>query len=188
MSHCKRIFCIFALCAFASAAWAEDNLVNVSYWNWGEVFQISKDGITQDSNSNFSAVGLEYEYSSGLKSTGWNASAALLMGQATGGDANGNLIYIASYQRFLGTALKANWFWRIEKRIYLEMGPLLLFRSFQWPTSEDGMSAQSGAPLNYGASLNLRIRLGKNIDFCQSFGTLLVKGSSLWSAGFGFRF
>lgn len=167
---------------------ADDHLVNLSYWNWGEAFQMTKDGVSQDSNSNFSALGLEYEYSSGLKSTGWTASGSLLMGQATGGDANGNIVYIASYQRFVGAAAKLSWFWRVEQRAYLEMGPLLLFRSFQWPSSADGITANSGAAFNYGAALNLRVRLTKNLDFCQSFGTLLVKGSSLWSAGFGYRF
>lgn len=169
-------------------AQAEDHLINFSYWNWGEVFQMQKDDIVQDSNSNFSALGLEYEYSSGLKSQGWNASAALLVGQATGGDANGNIIYIASYQRFVGAAAKVNWFWRIERRIYLEAGGLALFRSFQWPSSTDGITATSGAAANFGVAANLRIRMSRSLDFCQSFGTLLVKGSSLWSAGLGYRF
>jgi len=183
-----KCLCLIAVFFLLPKAWADDHLVNLSYWNWGEAFQMSRDGVDQDSNSNFSALGLEYEYSSGLKSRGWNAAAALLFGQATGGDANGNIIYIASYQRFFGAAAKINWFWRIEKRIYLELGPLLLVRSFQWPSSSDGITATSGATFNYGGSLNLRIRMSRHLDFCQSFGTLLVKGSSIWSTGFGYRF
>lgn len=171
-----------------SPAYADDHLVNFSYWNWGEAFQMKKDDLVQDSNSNFSALGLEYEYSSGLKSRGWNAAAALLLGQATGGDANGNIIYIASYQRFFGAAAKVNWFWRVERRVYLEAGPLLLFRSFQWPSSADGISADSGSTVNFGASLNLRIRMNRRLDFCQSLGTLLSKGGTMWSAGLGYRF
>lgn len=172
----------------AGGARADDHLLNFSYWNWGEAFQMQKDDLVQDSHSNFSALGLEYEYSSGLKSRGWNASAALLLGQATGGDANGNIIYIASYQRFFGAAAKVNWFWRIERRVYLEAGPLILFRSFQWPSSADGISADSGATVNFGGSLNLRIRVSRRLDFCQSLGTLLAKGGTMWSAGVGYRF
>lgn len=189
MFHSKtRILIVMVGLFFATIARAEDHLVNFSYWNWGESFQMQKDDLTQDSNSNFSALGLEYEYSSGLRNSGWNASAALLFGQATGGDANGNIIYIASYQRFFGAAAKVNWFWRIERRVYLEAGPLVLFRSFQWPSSPDGITASSGSNVNFGGALSLRLRMSRNFDFCQSLGTLLSKGGTLWSAGFGYRF
>lgn len=172
----------------ALPALAEDHLIDVSYWNWGESLQMSKDGSNQDSNANFSAVGFEYEFSSGPKNRGWSASLAGLIGQATGGDANGDIIYVASYQKFFGAAAKVNWFWRIEKRIYLEFGPVLLFRPFTWPTSGDGISAESGSMFNYGASASLRIRVSRDIDFCQSIGALLVRSNSLWSAGLGYRF
>lgn len=184
-----RALCLFTLCfSIGLTARAEQKLVNLSYWNWGEEFQMSRDEVTQSANSNFSALGLEYEFSPTLRTRGWNMSAALLVGQATGGDANGSLIYIASYQPFAGVALKMNWYWRIERRIYLEMGPLALYRSYKWPTSSDGISAVSGSDFNVGGTLSLRIRLSPSLDFCQSFGTLLLKGSSIWSAGLGYRF
>lgn len=166
---------------------AADKIASFSFWNWGEELQMQKNGVTEDSNSNFSAMGLEYEYSSGLKNRGWNAAAALLLGQATGGDANGNIVYIASYQQFFGAAAKLNYFWRIERRIYLDVGPILLFRQFTWPES-DGTTASSGATFNYGPSATLRIRLSKHLDFSQTIGGLLVKGSTLYATGLGYRF
>lgn len=188
MSLCK-VWSVLALCLlFTQGARSEQTLMNLSYWNWGEEFQMSREDVTQSANSNFSALGIEYEFSPTLRTRGWNMSAALLVGQATGGDANGSLIYIASYQPFWGVAAKMNWYWRIERRIYLEMGPLALYRAYKWPTSSDGISAVSGSDFNVGGALSLRIRLSPSLDFCQSFGTLLLKGSSIWSAGLGYRF
>lgn len=172
----------------STIARAENHLVNLSYWNWSEQFTISKDNVLQGSYANFSAGGLEYEFSSGLNSNGWNVAPAVLLGQATGGDASGDIIYVASYQKFFGAALKATWFWRLEKRIYIEAGGLALYRQLNWPSSGDGIEGSSGATFNYGVTTNLRIRLTRSLDFCQSFGALLVKGSSIWSAGIGYRF
>ncbi|ODS51041.1 MAG: hypothetical protein ABS42_00555 [Bdellovibrio sp. SCN 50-8] len=187
MSHYSVLIALLVLFGSHSVR-AEKHLVNLSYWNWAEEFQMSKGETVQKANSNFSALGLEYEFSSGLASQGWNLAPALLIGQATGGNATGDLVYVASYQKFVGASLKATWFWRFERRVYLEAGVLAIYRPLSWPVSDDGISGESGTAANMGLVTNLRVRLTPSLDFCQSLGVIGNRGRTLWSAGFGYRF
>jgi len=163
----------------------ENRLLSFSYYNWSERMTIN-DGVGNsiDAPSNLAAVGIQFDYLSSLKNSGWLYSAALLTGSGTGGLSSS---YLASYQPFFGLMGSAAYFFKVEKRVYLELGPMLLFRTLKWPDAS-GNSAVSGSDINFGATANLRVRLFKNLDYCQSIGTLLSKASTIWSLGFGYRF
>jgi len=162
-------------------------MVNLSYYNWAEVMEIQSAASKLESRANFGGLGVEFEFTRSKKNSGWNFAAAYISGQATGGTKAGALVYFASYQKFNAFTFKATRFTRLYPRVYLEIGPLLMYRPFVWPT-DAGLAATSGSSFNYGLTLDLRLRLAPRVDFCQSIGTLLTKASTIWSLGFGYRF
>lgn len=170
-----------------SPAQAENQLLSLSYWNWAENMVIQSSTSKEDSLANFSGFGVEYEFTTSKKLTGWNWALGIIQGQATGGNKSGNLVYFASYQPYTAFTLRMTRFTRLYPRVYFEAGPLILARSFQWP-SGDSLSATSGSSLNYGATFDLRFRLAPQFDFCQSIGFLASQASTLWGLGFGYRF
>lgn len=171
----------------APSAFAQRSLVHLGYWNWTDVITVT-DGIDSVSAAaNFSGYGLQYEYQFGGGDRGWKASATGLFGQATGGQPSGTLSYIASYQSFFGAAADATYYWRIEPRVYLEIGPEVIYRKVAWPTQGE-MTAKNKAPISPGLLFKLRFRLSRALDFCQSVGAIPDTGSTVWSTGLGYRF
>jgi hypothetical protein len=163
----------------------ENRLLSFSYYNWAERMTISDGaGNSVEAPSNLAAVGVQFDYLASLKNSGWLYSVALLTGSGTGGLSSS---YLASYQPFFGLMGSAAYFFKVEKRVYLELGPLFLYRSLKWPEAA-GNAAVSGSDANFGMTANLRVRLFKNLDYCQSIGTLLTKATTIWSLGFGYRF
>lgn len=183
----SRFRLISALVLFLASAPAGAALVNLSYWNWAEAMKISKGAEKLDAPANFAGIGVEYEVVPEKSNVGWAYAAALVNGTASGGSKTGPPVYFASYQRFNAVALKLNRFMRLYQRVYLEFGPMVMYRPFAWPTDGEA-TAESGSQFNFGASLNLRMRLAPRFDFCQSVGTLATNASTVWSLGFGFRF
>lgn len=184
--HCK-LFVFLSILFVATAAQAESHFVNLSYWNWAEEMQVQSSTLSEDAIANFGGVGLEYEYSTSGKLSGWNVGTGLISGQATGGSKTGSLVYFASYQRFLAVTAKVTRFTRLYQRVYFEAGPLVMYRPFAWPTG-DGLKATSGSSINYGLTFDLRLRLAPSVDFCQSLGFLVSRASTIWGLGFGYRF
>lgn len=162
----------------------ENRLLSFSYYNWGEQMTINSGGVESAAPANLAGIGIQFDYLLSMKNQGWLASMAFLTGSATGG-ASGN--YLASYQPFFGLMGSMAYFFKVEKRVYLELAPVILYRSLKWPEAS-GNTAASGSDLNLGFNANLRIRLFKNLDYCQSIGTLLSKATTIWSLGFGYRF
>jgi hypothetical protein len=171
----------------AIARKSSESLINLSYWNWAEAMKVTDGTTTIEAPSNFAGIGLEYEVVPAAKNYGWAYAAAFITGTATGGTKTGPPIYFASYQKFNALAFKLNRFTRLYQRVYLEFGPLVMARSFAWP-NDGNLTATSGSQFNFGASLNLRMRLAPRTDFCQSVGTLMTNASTVWSLGFGYRF
>lgn len=184
MSRCSFAI-LFALLFTGTGASAA--LVNLSYWNWAEAMKITKGTEKLDAPSNFAGIGIEYEVVPAKRNYGWAYSAAFITGTASGGSKTGPPVYFASYQKFNALAFKVNRFTRLYQRVYLEFGPLVMARSFAWPTDGEA-NAESGSQFNFGASLNLRMRLAPRFDFCQSVGALMTNASTVWSLGFGYRF
>ena len=176
-----------AFLLFLSSLSARAALVNLSYWNWAEAMKITKGSEKLDAPANFAGIGIEYEVVPAKRNSGWAYSGALIVGTASGGSKTGPPVYFASYQKFTALALKVNRFTRLYQRVYLEFGPMVMARSFAWP-SDGEATAESGSQFNFGASMNLRMRLAPRFDFCQSVGTLMTNASTVWSLGFGYRF
>lgn len=184
----SRSSLILILLFFSSLAYGQETkLLSFSYYNWAERMKMSGNGLEADAPVNLAGVGLQFDYLTTNKNRGWLYSAAILSGSGTGGSTQTNPAYLASYQPFFGLMGSAAYFFRVEKRVYLEIGPMLLYRSLKWPDSA-GNVATSGSDINGGVTANLRVRLFRNLDYCQSMGTLLVKASTIWSLGLGYRF
>lgn len=165
----------------------ETMLLSFSYYNWGERMKMEGNGLEADAPANLAGVGLQFDYLTTNKNKGWLYSGALLTGSGTGGSSSTNPAYVASYQPFFGVMGSAAYFFRVEKRVYLEIGPMLLYRSLKWPESA-GNVAKSGSDINAGLTANLRIRMFRNLDYCQSIGTLFARANTIWSLGLGYRF
>lgn len=179
---------LFSVLLLASGlAHAETRLLSFSYYNWSERMSISGGGLENDAPANISSLGVQMDFLTTNKDSGWLYSAAILTGTGTGGSTSGTPAYFASYQPFFGLMGSGGYFFRVEKRVYLELGGLMLYRSLKWPDAA-GNTSKSGADLNFGATANIRIRLFRNLDYCQSIGTLLSKASTIWSLGLGYRF
>lgn len=165
----------------------ETKLLSFNYYNWAERMKMTGNNLEADAPVNVAGVGIQFDYLTSNKNRGWLYSAAILTGSGTGGSTATNPAYLASYQPFFGVMGSTAYFFRMERRVYLEVGPMLLYRSLKWPESA-GNIATSGSDINAGVTANLRIRLFRNLDYCQSIGTLFVKASTIWSLGLGYRF
>jgi hypothetical protein len=177
---------IFSKASTCFAA-AGDTLINFSYWNWNEKLTLSNATTEVETPANIATLGVQFERILSKGTSGGKYSVTGLFGQGSGGQTSGTPTYFASFQPTYGLMAETSYFSRVGKRIYLEGGVFLLYRSLKWPTAND-VSGSSGASLNYGGIGNLRIRLSKNIDYCQSLGFLLVKANTIWSVGLGYRF
>ncbi len=184
---CRFNFVFLVILFSGIQAAAQDNkLLSFSYYNWSENMTVNSGGSQIPAPANLAAVGVQFDYMASNTSRGWVFTTALLTGSGTGGS-TANTGYLASYQPFFGVIGSAAYFFKVEKRVYLELGPMILYRSLKWPEAA-GITAASGADANFGMTANLRVRLFRNLDYCQSIGTLLSKATTIWSLGFGYRF
>lgn len=171
----------------ASAIVGDTRLFGLHYVNWAEEMLIGGGGFEQKAPANLAGLAIQYEDLLTTRDSGWKYSVAFLTGNATGGSTTGSPPYLASFQSFIGFSAGFAYFTRVEKRIYLELGPMVIYRNLNWP-SVDGITATSGSQTNYGMQANLRVRMLRNLDYCQSIGTLMSKASTIWSFGLGYRF
>lgn len=163
------------------------DVIGISYWNWAERMEITQGGTTNKAPSNFAGFGLRYDRLLTTAVSGFKTGIVLISGQATGGQKAGQIIYLSSYNNFVGTAIDFSYFVKLQNRIYIDLGPSVLYRKIQWPKQE-GIEAKSGADVNLGLTIQMRARLTKNLDFHQSLGTLATNATTIWSVGLGYRF
>jgi hypothetical protein len=183
-------FVNFGVFTFPIQSKANDlNLISFSYLNWSERLQLSKADSSVDTPANFAAIGIQYERILTRLQKGWKYSGTLFFGQGSGGRADilSPIPYFASYRPTFGFIGEYGYFTRIGKRLYLEASPILLYRQMQWPEA-NGVSTVSAPEINLGITFNLRARITKRLDYCQSIGTLFFKASAIWSIGLGYRY
>ncbi|HPI41897.1 MAG TPA: hypothetical protein PLJ21_13900, partial [Pseudobdellovibrionaceae bacterium] len=74
---------------------------------------------------------------------------------------------------------------RNSDRSLVSLGPIALYRNISWPQS--AITAKSGQDFNMGYTLDMKLRLFKNLELITSLGSLILDASTFWSVGLGYK-
>jgi hypothetical protein len=204
MSLYRNLFSILILCLVSSFAFSQEeaentsndklaksftrSTVSISYMSWTEQVDFESPANVDRGFANFygNAISFEREIYN-KKRTGFALEAGILSGLANVGGSQRILVYQDSYKKYLGAMASARYAYRHSSVLTFSIGPMALYRQVTIPVL-NGVSAKSGNDLNYGLLAEMAVRLGENLEFRQSFGTLSFKASALWSLGLGYKF
>ncbi len=161
--------------------------IALSYISWTELVDFTSASNADRGFANFYGNALSYEVAPYIRHSGMNYQVDLLFGQANVGGSQTVLTYQESYKKFLGAMAQARFAYRLDTKITISAGPLVLFRQVSIPDA-NGVTPTVGATPNFGAIGVVGARLGKNWELRQSFGTLAFKASTIWSLGLGYKY
>lgn len=163
--------------------------VSLSYVSWTEFVDLDNGTVTDRAFASFYGNALSFEKEISYSPRfGTILEAAFLFGQANAGGSQTVITYQTSYQKWWGFEASARFAYRLSSQIAMSVGPLVLARQISWPNQTPGVDMKSGAPINFGALADLRMRLNRNWELRQTIGTLTFKASTLWSLGIGYKF
>jgi len=156
---------------------------------WTEQVSLSKANASDTAAANLfgNAITFEYERYPHLR-WGYYLVGSALFGTANVAGSQRSVSYQLAGQTWLGAVLSMRGGYRLYKQVAFTVGPVVLYRSLSLPGSEAGVTASSGADLNYGATADMRLRLGNSWELRQELGMLMLKASAYWSLGFGYKF
>ncbi len=204
-SNLSFVFSLMVFCLFSIQALAQDanNLfesekdfaslplktVSLSYVSWTEFVDLDNGTVTDRAFANFYGNALSFEKETYYSQRfGTALEAAALFGQANAGGSQTVITYQTSYQKWWGIEASARFAYRLSPQITMSIGPMVLARQISWPTQTVGVDMKSGAPINFGAIADLRMRLNRTWELRQTIGTLTFKASTIWSLGIGYKF
>jgi len=118
---------------------------------------------------------------------GYYLQGEALFGYANVGGSQAGIPYQLAGQPWFGTAVAARGGYRIIKEVAFTLGPIALYRQMDLPPATN-ISVRSGADFNFGATVDMRIRLATHWELRQEIGTLMVNATTFWSLGFGHKF
>ena len=167
----------------------ENRIISLSYISWSEFVDLDNGILKDQAFASFygNSLAIEKESFWGHR-YGSAYEAALLFGQANVGGTQSAITYQTSYQKWWGLAATYRFAYRLSPQITLSAGPLLLARQITWPDMGTSVDVKSGAQINAGAIVDLRMRLNRTWEMRQTIGTLALKASTLWSLGFGYNY
>ena len=205
MSRCKNLFfTILLFSLMSSPALAQDkqaqtitdnlpkaftrSTISISYLSWTEIVDFESASNTDRGAANFygNAISFEKEYYN-KKRSGFAFEASVLSGQANVGGSQTVLTYQDSYKKYFGFLASARYAYRLTNVLTFSVGPMALYRSVKLPVLND-VTAKSGSDLNFGVLGELGVRLGRNFELRQTFGSLSFKANAIWSVGLGYKF
>lgn len=161
--------------------------IALSYISWTELVDFTSATNTDRGFANFYGNALSYEVAPYVRHSGMNYQVDFLFGQANVGGSQTVLTYQESYKKFLGVMAQARFAYRLDTKITMSAGPLVMFRQVSVP-DVNGVTPTVGAMTNFGVTGVVGARLGKNWELRQSFGTLAFKASTIWSLGLGYKY
>lgn len=162
--------------------------VSFSYLSWTEFLSLDNGTSADEAYASFYGTALTYEKESYRNRKGTLVSGSLILGQANGGGTQTGITYQKANQKWLGLMAEYKYAYRLTQQITMAGGPLVLFRQIDWEKPAGITEVKSGAQINLGAMLDLRIRFNPRWELRQTFGTMAFKASTIWSVGMGYKF
>jgi hypothetical protein len=165
--------------------------IAVSFLSWNEPALMANGSVSDRSIANFFGNAITYErenYKTTSSRFGWVYQASLMLGQANIGGNQSKLTYQLANQHWMGAQAGARCAYRIAKSIAVSLGGWGMYRSITIPNDPSGTQATVGPPENFGATVDLRMRLFPNLELRQELGTTLINVSTYWSLGLGYKF
>lgn len=163
--------------------------ITADYNSWFEKLEaISNTGVAQTSEAQFYGLGLGVEKTRYYPTWGWSFGGSLLKGSAVGGDKNGDLAYFETQVPWLALRASPRLFYRVTPRTSVGLALAATYKQDQWPKGAAGnVRVVSGVELITGAFVDVRIRMGSNLEMYQSFGSVYKDTSIYWRLGIGYR-
>jgi len=165
--------------------------VSLGFISWQEKLNLTNSTTTDWGTSNLTGNSLNVDYESYFAKHlhhGMLASASLLYGVVTATGNGGVLLYNLANVNWSGVAVSYRYLYRFTEKIAVSIGPLVVERNLSYPSTPTGISANSGATLNYGGLMDFRARVFEHVELSQSIGTLLSQGGTVWQLALGYAF
>lgn len=163
------------------------NTLSVGYVSWVELMSLDSGTVVDEAFANFYGTSVMYEYEQYENRRGSIVSVGGIFGKANGGGTQTTITYQKAYQTFAAGKADYKFAYRMSPQITTSVGPFVMFRQITWD-KQNVMDVKSGADVNLGMVLDLRVRFNPKWEMQQTFGTMAFKASTYWSVALGYKF
>ena len=170
---------------------ANSHALTVSFVSWQEQLTITDGALTEEVLANIFGNAISYSYQNYFAVRhGSVIELGLFNGNANQGGAQANIGYTPTQISCLGFWASYRYAFRLTKSATMSFGPYALARQLTWPSDPAGGTAEakSGAGTNFGALIELEMRLCEAWFLEQRIANMTAKATTLWSLGLGYKF
>lgn len=187
-SHAQQPKTVHRKPAQAFQGFSHFNL-ELSYISWKEFVSLGSPTGSDKTYGDYVGNAVTFEYEQyWLPHWGAIAEVSAIFGQASLGGRQTGIAYQQSDVTWWGVKGSYRGAYRISSQITASVGPMILNRQIDLPTTASATSVQSGATANFGLTGDIRLILSPHFIIRSELGGLFQDASTLWSLGVGYRF
>jgi hypothetical protein len=167
---------------------AHRTTVALSYVSWMEAATIHGATANDTASSAFigNSIAVEEQYFRSQRFA-YTILGSVMFGEADVGGSQNTVAYQLANQHWWGATLSPRGTYRFTPQIESSIGLLALYRSVDLPNSGTA-TADSGANLNYGVTVDVRVFIFPQWQVRFEIGSLFIKAATYWTFGLGYRF